>query len=98
MPGLMSERISLVPSLTPNPMNSATLIPASYPIIRLDYQCNSYETVRETVANDIQNDLVTGQICGGCCTTRSNNCSLPDVITQLLFNSVRLERLNALSV
>ncbi len=66
-------------SLTLDPTNSAILIPASYPITGLDPQCNSYETVQERDANNIQNDLATGQTFGGCCTTESNNCSLLDV-------------------
>ena len=66
-------------SLTHDPTNSAILIPASYPITGLDPQCNSYEVVQQTDANNIQNDLATGQTMGSCCTTESNNCSLLDV-------------------
>ena len=65
-------------SLTHDPTNSAILIPASYPITGLNPQCNSYETVQQTDANNIQNDLVTGQVFGGCCTTERNDCSLLD--------------------
>ena len=65
-------------SLTHDPTNSAILIPASYPITGLNSQCNSYETVQQTDANNIQNNLVTGQVIGGCCTTGRNDCSLLD--------------------
>ena len=65
-------------SITHDPTNSAILIPASYPITGLNPQCNSYENVHQTDANNIQNNLVTGQVIGGCCTTERNDCSLLD--------------------
>lgn len=65
-------------SLTHDPTNSAVLIPASYPITGLNPQCNSYEIVQQTDANNVQNNLATGQVFGGCCTTARNDCSLLD--------------------
>ena len=66
-------------SLIHDPTNPAILIPSSYPITGFNPQCNSYETVHQADANNIQNDLVAGQVLGGCCTTERNDCSLLNV-------------------
>ncbi|KAL2057078.1 hypothetical protein ABVK25_002817 [Lepraria finkii] len=80
--GATTSKPTTTASLTYSPTNSAILIPASYPISGLVPQCNNYESVVTTDANNVQADLATGIGSGfgnSCCTTATNQCALLDI-------------------